>query len=79
MGDQEHLIQEIESYCNAAGIAESTFGRQAVNDGKFVARLRAGKGITMSTVGKVRQFLTDQQRPLKETHVALPQKKIGFG
>ncbi|MBN07717.1 MAG: hypothetical protein CMM45_07795 [Rhodospirillaceae bacterium] len=75
MDDEQHLIQEIESYCNAAGIAESTFGRQAVNDGKFVGRLRAGKSITMSTVAKVRQFLKDRQRPLNETHVELPQKK----
>ena len=74
MDDQEHLIQKIESYCNAAGIAESTFGRQAVNDGKFVGRLRARKSITTSTVAKVRQFLTDRQRPLNETHVELPQK-----
>ena len=75
MDDEQHLIQEIESYCNAAGIAESTFGRQAVNDGKFVGRLRAGKSVTMTTVAKVRQFLTDRQRPLNETHVELPQKK----
>ena len=36
------LLDSISSFCRANGIAESTFGRRAVNDGKFVARLRDG-------------------------------------
>ena len=36
------LIAQIEAFCRAEDIAESTFGRQAVNDGKFVGRLRNG-------------------------------------
>ncbi len=52
------LIDEIESYCRFAGIAESTFGRQAVNDGKLVGRLREGKGVTTTTVARVRHFMS---------------------
>ena len=46
MDDNQALINEIEQFCRHAGIAESTFGRQAVNDGKFVGRLRDGRGVT---------------------------------
>ena len=42
----QELIEQIEAFCRAQGIAESTFGRQVVNDGKFVGRLRDGKGVT---------------------------------
>ncbi len=52
-----HLLADIEAYCQQAGIAESTFGRQAINDGKLCARLRGGKSITLSTAQKVQQFI----------------------
>ena len=59
MDERQYLIQEIELFCNQKGIAESTFGRQSVNDGKFVGRLRDGKGVTTATVAKVRRYLVD--------------------
>ncbi len=55
--DRTVLISEIEEYCRHAGVAESTFGRRVVNDGKFVGRLREGKGITTTTVAKVRNYM----------------------
>jgi len=39
-------------------MAESTFGRRAVNDGKFVARLRDGARVTPETLQRVNQFIT---------------------
>jgi len=57
MDDQSELLRQIEEYCRAAGIAESTFGKKSVNDGKFVGRLRDGKRVTTATVGRVRGFL----------------------
>ena len=53
------LVDDIESYCRVAGIAESTFGRIVVNDGKFVGRLREGKNVTTATVERVRRFLDE--------------------
>ncbi len=32
----QELLQEISDYCRRTGLAESTFGRRAVNDGKLV-------------------------------------------
>src|SRR3954464_13393309 len=38
-------------------MAESTFGRRAVNDGKLVSRLRIGGRITTDTAERVRSFI----------------------
>jgi SAM-dependent methyltransferase len=57
----EQLLGEISDYCRKVGMAESTFGRRAVNDGKFVSRLRIGGRITTETVERVRSFI--QQHP----------------
>ena len=57
MDDHQALIGEIEQFCRARTIAESTFGRMAVNDGKFVGRLRLGKGVTTRTLKRVQDFM----------------------
>ena len=53
------LLREIDAFVNANGMAETTFGRLATNDGKLVARLRGGKGITTGTVEKIRSYIRD--------------------
>lgn len=57
--ENETLLSEIHNYCAATGMAESTFGYRAVNDGKLVARLRAGKTITLGTFGAIKVFMTE--------------------
>jgi hypothetical protein len=51
------LLQEIKDYCQQSGMAESTFGRHAINDGKLCARLRNGKGITLATAERVQAYM----------------------
>lgn len=51
------LLESISAYCRKARIAESTFGRLAVNDGKFVARLRNGSRVTPETWERVTGFI----------------------
>lgn len=51
------LLKQIETYCAEHGIEETTFGFRAVNDGKFVSRLRSGKTIHLKTLNKVLAFL----------------------
>jgi hypothetical protein len=53
----QDLLREISDYCRQAGLAESTFGRRAVNDGKLAARLRNGGRITVETVARVRAYI----------------------
>ena len=55
--EAEALLRNITDYCRRYGVAESTFGRLAVNDGKFVNRLRDGGRITTSTWERVRSFI----------------------
>lgn len=59
MDEIQNFLKEIETYCRSHAIAESTFGRIAVNDGKFVGRLRAGRGVTMKTIERVRAFMAE--------------------
>ncbi|HMA89170.1 MAG TPA: hypothetical protein VKP89_10555 [Burkholderiales bacterium] len=52
------LLDSIAEFCRRNGMAESTFGRRAVNDGKFVARLRDGARITPETLERVASYMT---------------------
>lgn len=51
------LLGSISSFCQQTGMAESTFGRRAVNDGKFVSRLRDGARVTPETLDRVNEFM----------------------
>jgi SAM-dependent methyltransferase len=55
--DARALLDEITAYCRESGMAETTFGRRAVNDGKLVRRLRYGGGVTLDTAARVRGFI----------------------
>ncbi len=57
MGIRSELLAEISAFVGQAGMAETTFGRLACNDGKLVARLRSGKGVTTRTVEKLRAYM----------------------
>jgi hypothetical protein len=59
--ESEALLQEIAGYCRRVGMAESTFGRLAVNDGKLVSRLRFGGRVRGKTVERVRAFMSRQK------------------
>ncbi len=53
----ELILQEIGEFCRQRGLAESTFGRRAVNDGKLASRLRNGGRITTDTLERIRAFM----------------------
>ncbi|MDB5682831.1 MAG: hypothetical protein JWM75_529 [Sphingomonas bacterium] len=63
MTDGEVLLAQIEEACRRLKIAQSTFGRQAVNDGKFVNRLQQGGRVTLQTVERVHRFIESQGGP----------------
>ena len=72
----QQLLQEISDYCRQAGLAESTFGRRAVNDGKLAARLRNGGRITTDTLERIHGFMASHpaqsERPTIITRVHAP-------
>lgn len=53
----DQLLGQISEFCRQLGMAESTFGRRAVNDGKLVQRLREGKRITIDTLDRIQAFI----------------------
>ncbi len=67
MPEHDDLIARIEAYCRQEEIAESTFGRRAVNDGKFVGRLRDGKRVTTATIARVEKFLSKLDKSENDT------------
>src|SRR5262249_42801766 len=52
----QDLLQEIADYCRHSGLAESTFGRRAVNDGKLTARLPTGAPPPPEPLARTRGF-----------------------
>ena len=72
MTDEQKLLAEIDAFLastEANGgkrMADSTFGFKAVNDGKFLARLRGGSTMTFEKARQVRAFIADPSK----AHVA---------
>jgi SAM-dependent methyltransferase len=67
----QELLQEISDYCRQAGLAESTFGRRAVNDGKLTNRLRNGGRITTDTLDRIRAFMQSHSGPQRYARPAV--------
>src|ERR1700756_2803862 len=59
----EALLRDIAEYCRRSRMAESTFGRLAVNDGKLVSRLRLGGRVTTTTVERVQAVIAREPEP----------------
>lgn len=62
MSTVQTLLDEIDAFLRGAKMAETTFGRHAVNDGKFVGRLRDGAGVTVATVDRVRAYIVAERQ-----------------
>ena len=60
--ESETLLTEISGFCRRVGMAELTFGRLAVNDGKLVSRLRFGGRVRDKTVERVRAFIDREKQ-----------------
>lgn len=65
MNATQKLLAEIETYCVTAGIAVSTLGRKAVNDGKLVDRIRSGGSVTLDTAERLRRFMHEHPASVK--------------
>src|SRR5215471_14480123 len=74
----QDLLQEIADYCRHSGLAESTFGRRAVNDGKLTARLRNGGRITTETLDRIRGFMETNRTAVAPPGERDPQRNFRF-
>jgi hypothetical protein len=57
MTEAEILLEQVREACRTLGIAQTTFGRLAVNDGKLVNRLEQGGRVTAHTIARVHRFI----------------------
>jgi len=67
MTDAEVLLAQIDEACRRLRIAQTTFGRHAVNDGKLVSRLQSGGRVTLETVNRVHRFIAERGGPPTRT------------
>jgi hypothetical protein len=76
----DELLDEIRRFCRENGMAESTFGRRAVNDGKFVGRIRDGARVNARTLKKVEAFMSGSVSQLRKPFVIGGEKPMdGIG
>ena len=66
------LLESISACCRRSGMAESTFGRRAVNDGKLVPRLRDGARVTPETLERVNEFMPAGASGARDAARAVP-------
>lgn len=55
----EKLIADVEDYCRKRGITTTTFGRYAVNDGKWFDRLVNGGWTRPAVQERVYSYIAD--------------------
>lgn len=78
MTRHQTLLRRIEAHCLIRGIPVTRFGRQAVNDGHLVRKLRAGKTITLKTLDKIEAMLASRGDPRaarrrRQRRIAMPE------
>jgi len=54
------LLADILAHCEAVGLSRAEFGRQAMNDPRFVYDLEAGRECRRATVERVRGFMSER-------------------
>lgn len=56
---RDDLLPAIEAHLRKTGIGPTTFGKRAVGNSELVARLRAGKDVTVSTAYRVLGYIAE--------------------
>lgn len=54
------LLATVTDFLRQSGMADTTFGRQAMGDPNFVFDLREGRDYRVSTVQRVEKFIADK-------------------
>lgn len=62
MSPLKHLIDRAEKYATNAGLSLSTVSRKLLNDGKGIARLKAGGQVTLKTLDEAERRLAELER-----------------
>lgn len=62
MSSREKFVAEVEAFLTRTGMSARAFGIAALNDGRFVARLRDGGDVRLETADRVRRFMEAHER-----------------
>ena len=55
------LLSEIQAFLAETGMGPSYFGKAATGNSEVVARLAAGKTVTLVTAEKIRRFMAERR------------------
>lgn len=69
------LLTRIDDFLRDSQMAESTFGVAALNDGKFVSRLRGGSGVTVKTIDRVNSYIDAERAKLTPPTTKRPARR----
>ena len=72
----DQILSQITEFCRQADMAETTFGRRVVNDGKLVHRLREGKRITVDTLDRIQAYIAASTGALYGCPSTVPCERI---
>lgn len=79
MSMHHNFMAELEAFLSSCSLTETTFGKQAVNDGKLIGRLRAGGDITLRTADRLRDWMREYDLRKSRAHTGAPSKKSQVG
>jgi hypothetical protein len=51
------ILKDVHAFVRETGISETALARCALNDGSAIARLRAGKNMTLRNADRLRAFM----------------------
>lgn len=54
-------LDRFERFLEASDLSAGQLGERALNDRKFMSRLRTGAGVTLRSIERVEQFIADWQ------------------
>jgi hypothetical protein len=74
MGSRQHTLSVIDAFLAETGMSEREFSLNAVGHHRFVARLRRGEGVTLTTIEKAERFMADWRRHRGQDNHALAEQ-----
>ena len=66
---RDHFLKRLREFLAESDVSARQFGLDAVGDGKFVSRLEAGAGVTLTTLERAEAYM-DAQPPRSKAEVA---------
>jgi hypothetical protein len=63
----QQFLSEVDAYIERSGMSPTGFGLAAMNDGKFLPRVREAGSLTVRSMNRARQYMHDNPPPSEHT------------